>query len=520
MISLRRWVLAAVCGALAVSAAQAAPQGQSFTYQGQLKLANAPFTGTRDLTFALYDAATGGVQIGTTQVANAYPIVDGLFTIDLAFPGAFSGQQRWLQVTVNGQPLTPRQPVTAAPVAQYALSGNPGATGATGAQGPIGATGAAGAQGLTGPEGPIGATGPQGAIGPTGIQGDIGPTGPAGVPGATGAQGDIGPTGAQGAIGPTGAQGPQGSSGALGVYGDGSAGTFIVPNGNTLDLTTTTGYTTLSAQGKASLQFTDITVSGTLVVPSGTVLRATGNVVFNSSASVIVATGAADSGNGPANPGISLAPAGSIQGGIGLGLLQASQLRRPEPAAGGAGDRNITAANMTGGEGGGSLLIAARGNVTIQAGGVINANGNTGVNPGGSTDIGGPGGGAGGLVIVAAQGSISVAGTIRAIGGNGGPGVNGNGGVSGAGGGGGGGGGIVRLIAAGTISSTGSVSVGGGSAGSDAFSGSFNQPGSGGGACGGNGGNGGNGAATFATPGTAGHAITVVVPSPENLLVP
>lgn len=47
-----------------------------------------------------------------------------MFSVSLAFPGAFDGTQLWLQVSVNGIPLLPRQAVTAAPVAQYTLSGS------------------------------------------------------------------------------------------------------------------------------------------------------------------------------------------------------------------------------------------------------------------------------------------------------------------------------------------------------------------------------------------------------------
>ena len=61
--------------------------------------------------------------------------------------------------------------------------------------------------------------------------------------------------------------------------------------GNTLDLTTVSGYNTISGQGKATLQFTDITISGTLILPSGTVLRATGNVNVTSTGTIIVASG-------------------------------------------------------------------------------------------------------------------------------------------------------------------------------------------------------------------------------------
>lgn len=103
----------------------AATQLQDFTYQGRLQQNGQPATGNFNLDFALYDAATGGTQVGSTVSESQFPVTDGLFTVDLAFPGAFDGTQLWLQVTVNGQALSPRQAITATPVAQYALHSAP-----------------------------------------------------------------------------------------------------------------------------------------------------------------------------------------------------------------------------------------------------------------------------------------------------------------------------------------------------------------------------------------------------------
>lgn len=95
-----------------------------FTYQGQLQQNGQPANGNFDLTFALFTAASGGSQIGSTVTENSFPVTGGLFTVSLSFPGAFTGTQLWLQVGVNGTPLTPRTAVSTTPVAQYALSGN------------------------------------------------------------------------------------------------------------------------------------------------------------------------------------------------------------------------------------------------------------------------------------------------------------------------------------------------------------------------------------------------------------
>lgn len=112
----------------------AAVQIPDFSYQGRLERNGQLVDGSANLVFTLWDAPSGGNQIGSAITENAYPVVGGLFTINLAFPGAFAGEQRYLEVSVDGTVL-PRQPVATAPVAQYALTGSPGP------QGPAGTTG-------------------------------------------------------------------------------------------------------------------------------------------------------------------------------------------------------------------------------------------------------------------------------------------------------------------------------------------------------------------------------------------
>jgi len=139
-----RFVVGSLIALAAVSPSQGAtPLTTAFTYQGQLKQGGAPFDGTADFQFSLWDAATGGAQIGTTVQVNAVNVASGLFAVNLDFgAAAFSGDARWLQLAVRPATdviafttLSPRQPLTAAPYALYAL-GSPGGTGywaATGA---------------------------------------------------------------------------------------------------------------------------------------------------------------------------------------------------------------------------------------------------------------------------------------------------------------------------------------------------------------------------------------------------
>jgi len=123
-------------------------QDSSISYQGQLQQSGTPFTGTADLEFRLFDQLSGGSQVGPTETRGDWPVDAGLFQVALDFgPSAFDGGQRYLQVSVNGQALSPRSAVQAAPMALYALDGNPGPPG---------------------PQGPQGIQGPQGAQGPPG----------------------------------------------------------------------------------------------------------------------------------------------------------------------------------------------------------------------------------------------------------------------------------------------------------------------------------------------------------------
>jgi len=108
---------------LLVSLAPQGAHGQatSFTYQGQLRQSGEPFIGMADLEFRLYDQLSGGTQIGSAQSLNDVPVEDGLFQVELDFgAAAFDGSDRFLEVSVDGAPLIPRQKVTATPYALLA----------------------------------------------------------------------------------------------------------------------------------------------------------------------------------------------------------------------------------------------------------------------------------------------------------------------------------------------------------------------------------------------------------------
>lgn len=100
--------------------------GTTFTYQGELRDAGAPASGTYDFEFQLFRAATGADQVGPTNVftgANGNPVAvsGGVFTVRLDFGDAFAGQQRFLQIRVKRPGdaaftvLAPRQELSPAP---------------------------------------------------------------------------------------------------------------------------------------------------------------------------------------------------------------------------------------------------------------------------------------------------------------------------------------------------------------------------------------------------------------------
>ena len=95
--------------------------GTAFTYQGYLEDTAGPITGAVDFTFTLWDdptASGAGNQIGGAAALTGVLVDEGLFTAELDFgSGAFGGGARYLEITVNGTVLSPRQSMTPSPVA-------------------------------------------------------------------------------------------------------------------------------------------------------------------------------------------------------------------------------------------------------------------------------------------------------------------------------------------------------------------------------------------------------------------
>lgn len=101
--------------------------GNGFTYQGQLKSSDTPYTGSCDFAFGLFDVEFGGTALNTLQ-KNGVSVNEGYFTVILDYgSNAFSGENRWLEISVRCPTgtgdytlLEPRQVMTAAPYALFA----------------------------------------------------------------------------------------------------------------------------------------------------------------------------------------------------------------------------------------------------------------------------------------------------------------------------------------------------------------------------------------------------------------
>jgi len=370
-------------------------------------------------------------------------------------------------------------------------SGPAGVTGPSGPSGPAGPSGPSGPAGVTGPSGPSGPAGPSGPSGPAGVTGPSGPSGPAGPSGPSGPAG----VGAAGPTGPSGPSGPSGPGGSSAVYGDGSdgAGSFGTANW-------------VTSPPSSTLQFTTLSITGTLTVPSGTVIRATGNVTI--SGSIVVVTNP----NAGQGIGSTLSPIDSTGGTVvpgsgAVNSLLARLLVNPGAIGGGIGLVSGGSGGVSA-SGGGTIVIAAAGSITIDSGASIHADGGTGtVN---ATTTGG-GGGGGGVIVLASKTSITNSGTLSAVGGQGANSVSGS--PTGTSGSGGGGGGVINLLA--PSISAGTATVAGGAAGNNSNSSSGYA--GGGGGSGGAGGS--SGTSVAPTAGGTGLLLTKIMTDPSTLFV-
>lgn len=114
-------------------------QGAAITYQGQLKQNGLPVNGLIDIEARLWTTSVGGEPVGGLLLISPVTVINGLFTVELDFgQNAFNGDSRWLEIAVRSPHdssdtapyvlLSPRQSLTAAPYALYALNAPAGSS--------------------------------------------------------------------------------------------------------------------------------------------------------------------------------------------------------------------------------------------------------------------------------------------------------------------------------------------------------------------------------------------------------
>jgi hypothetical protein len=116
-----------VASALTVLAAHAQPLTDAFTYQGRLSSDAQPLTTPTTVRFRLFDAPAGGLQIGPAITTTVTPDASGVFSLPLDFGPVFGPEARYLEIALPNPaapsqfiPLTPRTPITPAPIAHFA----------------------------------------------------------------------------------------------------------------------------------------------------------------------------------------------------------------------------------------------------------------------------------------------------------------------------------------------------------------------------------------------------------------
>jgi Chaperone of endosialidase len=99
-----------------LSSAARSQTDTAFTYQGTLSDNGSPANGVYNIDISLWDALAGGNQIGPEIMYNGLAVSDGLLTVELDFgASAFDNTSRWIEISVNGTELSPRQLVTRSP---------------------------------------------------------------------------------------------------------------------------------------------------------------------------------------------------------------------------------------------------------------------------------------------------------------------------------------------------------------------------------------------------------------------
>ena len=105
------------------------PSATTINYQGRLADSGGnPKNGNFSMSFALYDAASGGNLVWGPETHAAVPVSDGLFSVGLGsqttggIPTTVWDGDIYLEVTVGGETLSPRELIRSVPIAGMALT--------------------------------------------------------------------------------------------------------------------------------------------------------------------------------------------------------------------------------------------------------------------------------------------------------------------------------------------------------------------------------------------------------------
>lgn len=118
----RHRLMAIALATLCLMAPAGAAVPGEVSYQGLLlDSGGQPITGPVDLDFDLFDVATGGTSVWS-ESHTAVDVLDGVYDVVLGStapitPALVSGGALWLEVTVDGETLSPRQRLLAVPYA-------------------------------------------------------------------------------------------------------------------------------------------------------------------------------------------------------------------------------------------------------------------------------------------------------------------------------------------------------------------------------------------------------------------
>lgn len=112
-----------------VTTSMVSGQTTAFNYQGKLTDGGSPANGNYQFQFKLFDALSGGAQIGSTISDIGITVVNGVFGVKLDFgANALTGTNRWLEIGVRRNSnetyvtLSPREQIASSPYSVRTLS--------------------------------------------------------------------------------------------------------------------------------------------------------------------------------------------------------------------------------------------------------------------------------------------------------------------------------------------------------------------------------------------------------------